>query len=69
MKTLLPPKAVQALKSVTLKNITEFISEDNLLKDWGGSEDYVFKFTPENQTTNSDTPRSPIMKKVCAKLI
>lgn len=65
MKALLPPKAVQALKSVSSKTITEYISEENLLKDWGGPDDFVFQFVPENMSTKLDAPATPsCMKKV-----
>lgn len=47
IKALLPPKAVAALRFVNAKNLNEYISEDNMLTCWGGTDDYQFKFVPE----------------------
>lgn len=47
IKALLPPKAVAALRFVNTKNISEYITEENMLTCWGGKDDYQFKFVPE----------------------
>lgn len=47
IKALLPPKAVAALRFVNSKNLNEYISEDNMLTCWGGTDDYQFKFSPD----------------------
>lgn len=49
IKGLLPPKAVARMKFVNSKSMKEFISEDNMLKAWGGTDDYVFHFVSEQQ--------------------
>lgn len=46
IKALLPPKAVASLRFVNSKNITEFMTEENMLTCWGGKDDYQFKFEP-----------------------
>lgn len=51
IKKLLPAKAVDRLRNINSKNISEYIDEDNMLKSWGGKDDYVFKFIPESQQT------------------
>lgn len=48
IKGLLPPKAVAALHFVNKKNLKEFISPDQQLRCWGGTDDYTFKFVPQN---------------------
>lgn len=43
----MPPKAVAALRFVNAKNLNEYITEENMLTCWGGTDDYEFKFSPE----------------------
>lgn len=47
IKSLLPPKAVASLRFVNSKNLNDYITEDNMLKCWGGTDDHHFKFEPE----------------------
>lgn len=54
MKKLLPKKAVEILKFVSAKNIREYIDEDNMPVDWGGRDDYVFKFESETRHERQD---------------
>ncbi|XP_055622964.1 motile sperm domain-containing protein 2-like [Toxorhynchites rutilus septentrionalis] len=50
IKKLLPAKAVDRLKNISNKTIREYIDEDNMLLLWGGTDDYVFKFVPEQKS-------------------
>lgn len=71
----MPPKAVASLRFVTSKNVTDYISEDNLLTCWGGTDRYEFEFEPEQTITNGinghheyddiDAEKAAIIKKVC----
>lgn len=36
------------MKFVNKATIREYISEDNMLPDWGGTDDYTFKFVEED---------------------
>lgn len=47
IKALLPPKAVASMRFVNQKNLHEYITKENMLTCWGGTDDYEFKFVPE----------------------
>lgn len=72
IKALLPANAVEILKLVDSKTLKEYIDEDNMLKCWGGKDDYVYSFEFENfaQVKSELTP-SITNKKVnfCDKII
>lgn len=36
------------MKFVNKKNLKEYVSVENMQKCWGGTDDYTFKFTPQN---------------------
>lgn len=63
---MLPPKAVAALRFVNSKNLNEYISEDNMLTCWGGTDDYQFKFSPEENgpicKTRAEQIEKPLQK-------
>lgn len=44
----MPPKAVEALKFINKKNISEYITPENQQTCWGGKDNYQFVFTPQN---------------------
>lgn len=48
IKSLLPPKAVERMKFVNSKSMSEFIPEENMLRCWGSKSDYVFNFFPQD---------------------
>lgn len=48
----MPPKAVASMRFVTIKSIIDYISTDNLLTCWGGTDNYEFDFEPEQQPTD-----------------
>lgn len=45
---MLPASAVEILKLVDSKSLKEYIDEDNMLKCWGGKDDYVYSFELED---------------------
>lgn len=49
IKALLPPKAVAALRFVNAKNLSDYMTKDNMLASWGGSDDYEYSFVPETR--------------------
>lgn len=65
----MPPKAVAAIKTVTYKNIRDYVSEESMLKSWGGKDEYIFSFEPEVLSENETAVIPPLNnnKKVCLK--
>nr|CAD7398534.1 unnamed protein product [Timema poppensis] len=49
IKTWLPAKAVQKIKFVNKSTLKEFVDPDQALKSWGGNDEYVFSFVPEQR--------------------
>lgn len=49
VKSLLPPKAVAKMKFVNQKTISDYVDESNALSCWGGKDNYVYSFVPENR--------------------
>lgn len=47
IKAWLPAKAVQKIKFVSKATLKDYVDPDQALKCWGGNDDYVFKFIPE----------------------
>lgn len=43
----LPPKFVDRVKFVDKKTLKDWIDADNQLVDWGGNDNYTYKFEPE----------------------
>lgn len=68
VKSLLPAKAIESLKFVNHKTLKDVVPREHALKCWGGLDDYVFKFIPENsqesQTPNSKLEQSSKMLRV-----
>lgn len=54
IKALMPPKAVASMRFVSSKNITDYVTPDNLLTCWGGTDEYQFEFEPEQQPTDAN---------------
>ncbi|XP_055915491.1 motile sperm domain-containing protein 2-like [Eupeodes corollae] len=46
IKTLMPPKAVEVMKFLNPKNVSEFVDDENRLACWGGKDNYTFSFEP-----------------------
>lgn len=53
---MLPKKAVESMRFVNTKNLSEYVSESNQLKSWGGTDDYTFEFEPEKFNKRSQQP-------------
>ncbi|XP_034483790.1 motile sperm domain-containing protein 2 isoform X2 [Drosophila innubila] len=49
IKALLPPKAVEILKMISKKDVTQYVTKDNCLASWGGTDNYEFSFVPESK--------------------
>ncbi|XP_063244503.1 motile sperm domain-containing protein 2-like isoform X2 [Bacillus rossius redtenbacheri] len=47
IKTWLPAKAVQKIKFLNKTTLKEYVEPDQALRCWGGNDDYVFTFVPE----------------------
>ncbi|XP_053622698.1 motile sperm domain-containing protein 2-like [Plodia interpunctella] len=52
VKTLLPAKGIDILKSLNRDNLKTIVPPDQALTCWGGNDPYVFEFVPENTTDN-----------------
>lgn len=59
IKGWLDKKAVERIKFVDKKNIGEFISTENQLVDWGGTDTYTYSFEPEVRTRKSSLKNQP----------
>ncbi|KAH8302183.1 hypothetical protein KR044_003782 [Drosophila immigrans] len=46
IKALLPPKAVEILKMISKKDVTQYVTKENCLASWGGTDNYEFSFVP-----------------------
>ncbi|EDW69533.1 motile sperm domain-containing protein 2 [Drosophila virilis] len=46
VKNFMPAEALEILRVTTKKDINEYVSKDNCLKIWGGTDEYSYKFTP-----------------------
>ncbi|XP_017493864.1 PREDICTED: motile sperm domain-containing protein 2-like, partial [Rhagoletis zephyria] len=47
IKGFLPAKALEILKMISKKDITQYVDKNNCLASWGGNDLYEFKFVPE----------------------
>ncbi|XP_034111677.1 motile sperm domain-containing protein 2 isoform X1 [Drosophila albomicans] len=50
IKALLPPKAVEILKMISKKDVTQYVTKDNCLTSWGGTDDYEYSFAPPSES-------------------
>lgn len=68
IKGWLPPKFVDRVKFVDKKTLKEWIDADNQLADWGGNDNYTYKFEPAVRTKrtmpNGRGPPDPKPRKV-----
>ncbi|KAL1517251.1 hypothetical protein ABEB36_001038 [Hypothenemus hampei] len=51
IKSWLPEKAIEKLKTVGKKDVMNWVIKSEALKSWGGDNDYVFSFVPEDPQT------------------
>ena len=49
IKAWLPPAAVKKIKFLTKSNMGEYVSEDNRLEEWGGTDTWQYAWQPETQ--------------------
>ena len=48
IKGWLPPAAVKKIKFLTKSNMNEYVAEDQMLEDWGGTDDWQYAWLPES---------------------
>lgn len=60
IKQLLPAKAAAKMKFINNKTIREFVSDENMLKIWGGKDEYKFEFIPETPSPTSSKKVRPV---------
>ncbi|XP_072946728.1 motile sperm domain-containing protein 2-like [Epargyreus clarus] len=53
VKSILPAKAVEKLKTIGKDKLKEIVAPEQALTCWGGKDDYVFEFIPEKQTEST----------------
>lgn len=54
IKTWLPEKAIEKIKSLKKAGLAEYVPLDQALTCWGGTNDYTFTFEPEtNEKSNA----------------
>ncbi|KAB7498110.1 Motile sperm domain-containing protein 2 [Armadillidium nasatum] len=49
IKGWLPPKSVDKIKFVDKKSVITYVTQDQLLPEWGGTIPFTFKFEPEKR--------------------
>lgn len=54
IKSWLPAKAIPKIKFVNKSNLKDFIDPNDILRCWGGTNDYNFVFVPEEQTSTEN---------------
>ncbi|XP_041983923.1 motile sperm domain-containing protein 2-like [Aricia agestis] len=57
IKSLLPAKAVEKMKFVNKDTLKDIVPPEQALTCWGGQDDYVFQFVPENKAQTEHTPK------------
>ncbi len=55
IKGWLPPKFVDRVKFQDKKTLKEYIDVENQLLEWGGTDNYVYKFEPVSKSNNNNT--------------
>lgn len=53
VKTLLPAKAVERMRFVTKDTLKDVVAPEQALVAWGGKDNYVFEFIPENRSEHT----------------
>lgn len=59
IKTWLPPKSIEKIKFVDKKSLRDYVTPDQSLTNWGGNDNYEYKFEPE-VTTNQTVANGDI---------
>lgn len=55
IKGLMPPKAVEVMKFLNPKNLSEYVDDNNKLSIWGGRDNYTFSFEPTQPKAEQST--------------
>jgi len=63
IKAWLPPAAVKKIKFLTKSNMGEYVSEDNRLEEWGGTDTWQYAWQPETQEAAFEDARDEVKKK------
>ena len=58
IKGWLPPAAVKKIKFLTKSNMTEYVAEDQMLEDWGGTDDWQYAWLSESSEGKNQQPHS-----------
>ncbi|KAH1002437.1 hypothetical protein HUJ04_008524 [Dendroctonus ponderosae] len=58
VKTWLPEKAIEKLKTVSKKDVQNFVPKSEALQSWGGDSNYVFTFVPEKGPPEPAEPKN-----------
>ena len=48
IKAWLPPAAVKKIKFLTTSNMGEYLTDENRLEEWGGSDSWKYHWESEN---------------------
>ncbi|KRT86352.1 CRAL-TRIO domain containing protein, partial [Oryctes borbonicus] len=64
IKSWLPPKAVERIKLIKKAELGSWVPLNNALKCWGGEDDYVFSFQPEEKESVAATNNNTANRKV-----
>lgn len=66
IKSWLPAKAIPKIKFVNKSNLKDFVDPNDILKYWGGTNDYIFTFVSEERTSTENAINNKLdNKKVC----
>lgn len=57
VKSLLPAKAIERMKFANKDTLKDIVAPEQALKCWGGKDEYVFEFVPENRSGSEHTPK------------
>lgn len=57
IKSLLPAKGVEKMKFVTKDTLKDYVAPEQALTCWGGKDNYVFEFVPENKSNLENTQK------------
>ena len=60
IKGWLPPAALKKIKFLTKSNMNEYVAEDQMLEDWGGTDDWQYAWLPESGEGENLSPGCPL---------
>ena len=69
IKGWLPPAAVKKIKFLTKTNMNEYVTDDNRLEEWGGTDTWQYSWIPENSGKEGrNQPQSILASNYCRGL-